>query len=62
MLRRHTVLLAILLGAFTLVLTNSAFNLLLPYFIEHYHISTTVGGWIIALYMLAMTLTMPLAS
>lgn len=61
-LRQHTVLLAILLGAFTLVLTNSAFNLLLPYFIEHYHISTTVGGWIIALYMLAMTLTMPLAS
>ncbi|QKS58605.1 MFS transporter [Paenibacillus barcinonensis] len=62
LLRQHAVLLAILLGAFTLVLTNSAFNLLLPYFIKHYHISTTAGGWIIALYMLAMTLTMPLAS
>lgn len=62
LLRRHTVLLAILLGAFTLVLTNSAFNLLLPYFIEYYDISTTAGGWIIAVYMLAMTLTMPLAS
>ena len=62
LLRRHAVLFAILLGAFTLVLTNSAFNLLLPYFIEYYDISTTAGGWIIALYMLAMTLTMPLAS
>lgn len=62
LLRRHAVLLAILLGAFTLVITNSAFNLLLPYFIEYYDISATAGGWIIALYMLAMTLTMPLAS
>ncbi|OMF63527.1 MFS transporter [Paenibacillus sp. FSL R5-0766] len=62
LMKRHAVLLAILIGAFSLVLTNSAFNLLLPYFVQYYQISTTAGGWIIALYMLAMTLTMPLAS
>lgn len=62
LMKRHAVLLAILIGAFSLVLTNSAFNLLLPYFVQYYQISTTAGGRIIALYMLAMTLTMPLAS
>lgn len=62
LMKSHAVLLAILIGAFSLVLTNSAFNLLLPYFVQYYQISTTAGGWIIALYMLAMTLTMPLAS
>ncbi|MDR6725660.1 EmrB/QacA subfamily drug resistance transporter [Paenibacillus amylolyticus] len=62
LLKGHAVLWAILTGAFALVLTNSAFNLLLPYFVQHYDISTTAGGWIIVLYMLAMTLTMPMAS
>lgn len=61
-LKRHAVLGAILTGAFSLVLTNSAFNVLLPYFVEYYGISTPTGGWIITLYMLAMTLTMPVAS
>ncbi|WP_322922220.1 MFS transporter [Paenibacillus campi] len=61
-LRQYAVLGSILIGAFSLVLTNSAFNVLLPYFVTYYGISTLTGGWIIALYMLAMTLTMPLAS
>src|SRR5690625_71906 len=58
--RRHNVLFAILIGAFSLVLTNSAFNILLPNIIEMYNISTTYGGWIIIIYLLAMTVTMPL--
>lgn len=60
--RKHSVLLAILIGAFSLVLTNSAFNTLLPSFVSAYDISTALGGWIITLYMLAMTITMPLTS
>jgi len=60
--KRHTVLLAILVGAFSLVLTNSGLNLLLPSFVELYGISTSLGGWIISLYILAMTVTMPLTS
>jgi|GEM_PF-841435 Arabinose efflux permease len=60
--RKHSVLLAILIGAFSLVLTNSAFNTLLPSFVDTYGISTAHGGWIITLYMLAMTITMPLTS
>lgn len=58
--RRHNVLFAILIGAFSLVLTNSSFNILLPNIIEMYNISTTYGGWIIIIYLLAMTVTMPL--
>ncbi len=61
-LGQYAVLGSILIGAFSLVLTNSAFNVLLPYFVTYYGISTLTGGWIIALYMLAMTLTMPVAS
>ncbi|GLB60902.1 MFS transporter [Cytobacillus sp. NCCP-133] len=61
-LKKHTVLFAILIGAFSLVLTNSAFNILLPNFVEMYNISTVYGGWIIALYLLAMTITMPLTA
>ncbi|WP_236611106.1 MFS transporter [Halalkalibacterium ligniniphilum] len=61
-LKKHSVLFAILVGAFSLVLTNSAFNILLPNFLQIYDISTTIGGWIIILYLLAMTITMPLAS
>ncbi|QMV42377.1 MFS transporter [Cohnella cholangitidis] len=61
-LKKHSVLLAILLGAFSLVLTNSAFNILLPSFVRMYGISTAFGGWIIILYILAMTITMPLTS
>ncbi|WP_239617995.1 MFS transporter [Cohnella mopanensis] len=53
---------AILIGAFSLVLTNSAFNILLPNFVQMYGISTAFGGWIIILYILAMTITMPLTS
>lgn len=60
--KKHSVLLAILIGAFSLVLTNSAFNILLPSFVQMYGISTAFGGWIIILYMLAMTITMPLTS
>lgn len=61
-LKKHSVLLAILIGAFSLVLTNSAFNTLLPSFVRTYGISTALGGWIIILYILAMTITMPLTS
>lgn len=61
-LKKHSVLFAILFGAFSLVLTNSAFNILLPSFVELYNISTTFGGWIITLYLLAMTVTMPLTA
>lgn len=60
--KKHSVLFAILVGAFSLVLTNSAFNILLPSFIQVYDISTTFGGWIITLYLLAMTITMPLTA
>ncbi len=61
-LKKHSVLFAILVGAFSLVLTNSAFNILLPSFIQMYGISTAFGGWIITLYLLAMTITMPLTA
>ncbi|MDM5188087.1 MFS transporter [Bacillus sp. DX4.1] len=61
-LKKHSVLFAILVSAFSLVLTNSAFNILLPSLIEMYDISTTFGGWIITLYLLAMTITMPLTA
>ncbi|MCR8842091.1 MFS transporter [Paenibacillus sp. SC116] len=61
-LKKHSVLFSIFTGAFSLVLTNSAFNILLPNFVSMYGISTSLGGWIIALYMLAMTITMPLTS
>lgn len=61
-LKEHAVLFAILVGAFSLVLTNSAFNILLPGFIQIYDISTFFAGWIITLYLLAMTVTMPLAA
>lgn len=61
-LKKHTVLFVILIGAFSLVLTNSAFNVLLPSFVQMYNISTVYGGWIIALYLLAMTITMPLTA
>jgi MFS transporter, DHA2 family, multidrug resistance protein len=60
--KQHAVLLAILVGAFSLVLTNSGLNILLPSFVELYGVSAAVGGWIIILYMLAMTVTMPLTS
>ncbi|WP_028596446.1 MFS transporter [Paenibacillus assamensis] len=60
--KKHAVLFSIFTGAFALVLTNSAFNILLPKFVSMYGISTSLGGWIIALYMLAMTITMPLTS
>ncbi|QGQ99115.1 MFS transporter [Paenibacillus psychroresistens] len=61
-LKKHSVLLAVLLGAFSLVLTNSAFNILLPSFVEMYGIPTAFSSWIIILYILAMTITMPLTS
>ncbi len=61
-LGQYAVLGSILIGAFSLVLTNTAFNVLLPYFVTYYGVSTLTGGWIIALYMLAMTLTMPIAT
>ena len=61
-LKKHSVLFAILVGAFSLVLTNSAFNILLPNLIQMYKISTAFGGWIIILYLLAMTITMPLTA
>ncbi|XEC94534.1 MFS transporter [Paenibacillus tarimensis] len=60
--KKHFVLFAILIGAFSLVLTNSSFNILLPSFVQLYGISTALGGWIIILYILAMTITMPLTS
>ncbi|MFD0672085.1 MFS transporter [Cohnella sp. GCM10027633] len=55
-------MIAVLVGTFSLVLTNSAFNVLLPSLTELYGISASLGGWIISLYALAMTLTMPLAA
>lgn len=59
---KHIILLAITSGAFLLVLTNSAFNVLLPEFVRIYNISAALGGWMITLYMLAMTMTMPLTT
>lgn len=61
-LKEHAVLFSILVGAFSLVLTNSAFNIILPCLIQTYNITTTFGGWIITLYLLAMTITMPLTA
>ncbi|GMK37483.1 MFS transporter [Paenibacillus sp. CCS19] len=60
--KKHSVLFAILIGAFSLVLTNSAFNVLLPSLVKLYGISASLSGWIISLYALAMTLTMPLTA
>lgn len=60
--RKHGVLLAILTGAFALVLTNSAFNTMLPNLTAAYGVSAASAGWVIVLYMLAMTMTMPLTS
>lgn len=62
MFKKHSVLLAIVIGAFALVLTNSAFNILLPSFVQLYGVSASFGGWIIILYILAMTVTMPITS
>ncbi|SDT35289.1 drug resistance transporter, EmrB/QacA subfamily [Paenibacillaceae bacterium GAS479] len=61
-MKKHSILFAVLLGAFSLVLTNSAFNILLPSLVTLYSISTSLGGWLMALYILAMTITMPLTS
>ncbi|OES44768.1 MFS transporter [Domibacillus iocasae] len=59
-LKKHAVLFAILIGAFSLVLTNSAFNILLLTITQMYGVTTTSGSWTITLYLLAMTVTMPL--
>lgn len=62
MLKKHSVLCSVLLGSFTLVLTNSAFNILVPSLLQMYDISTIYGGWIITIYLLAMLITMPLTA
>lgn len=59
-LKKHSVLFAVLVCAFSLVLTNSAFNILLPNLIEIYNISITLGGWVITIYLISMTITMPI--
>lgn len=61
-LKKHSVLFAVLVCGFSLVLTNSAFNILLPNLIDIYDIPITLGGWMITIYLLAMTITMPLTA
>lgn len=59
-MKRHSALLAVFIAAFSLVLTNSSFNILLPSFMQLYGISASSAGWVILAYLLSMTITMPL--
>jgi len=60
MIKSHSALIAIFIAAFSLVLTNSSINILLPNFIQLYDINATTAGWVILAYLLSMTVTMPL--
>ncbi len=59
-MKKHSALLAVFIAAFSLVLTNSSFNILLPSFMQLYGISASSAGWVILAYLLSMTITMPL--
>jgi EmrB/QacA subfamily drug resistance transporter len=59
-IKRHAALAAVFIAAFSLVLMNSSFNILLPSFMQLYGISATSAGWVILSYLLSMTVTMPL--
>ncbi len=59
-IKKHATLIAVFIAAFSLVLTNSSFNILLPSFMQIYGISATSAGWVILAYLLSMTITMPL--
>lgn len=54
------VIFTILLGAITVSLNNSALNPVLPEFMEIFHIGPTLASWILAAFMLAMSLTLPI--
>lgn len=54
------VVIAVLLGAFTMILNNSMLNPAIPYFQETFNADAVSVGWIITIFMVAMGMTMPL--
>jgi len=58
----YIVVAAIIGGGFALVVTNSAFNVLIPGLSNLYEIKTSEASWLITIYLLAMTVTMPIAA
>lgn len=54
------VVFTILLGAITVSLNNSALNPALPEFMQIFHIGPALASWILAAFMLAMCLTLPI--
>ncbi|MBW7460046.1 MFS transporter, partial [Paenibacillus sepulcri] len=57
---QRKVLLAVLLGTFTVILNNSSLNPAIPEFMEVFHINAVSASWIITIFLLAMGITMPL--
>ncbi|GAJ97658.1 MFS transporter [Geomicrobium sp. JCM 19055] len=58
----YIVVAAIIGTGFALVVTNSAFNVLIPGLSNLYKIKTSEASWLITIYLLAMTVTMPIAA
>ncbi|MBE9402140.1 DHA2 family efflux MFS transporter permease subunit [Acinetobacter albensis] len=54
-----SVIFTILLGAITVSLNNSALNPALPEFMQIFHVGPALASWILAAFMLAMSLTLP---
>jgi EmrB/QacA subfamily drug resistance transporter len=57
---RWMVVVAVLLGTFTVILNNSMLNPAVPHFEKVFHASSVSTSWIITVYMVGMGMTMPL--
>src|SRR5690625_792536 len=54
------VVLAVLLGTFTVILNNSMLNPTLPTFMEMFDVDAVAVSWLLTIYMVATGMTMPL--
>ncbi|KMK74432.1 MFS transporter [Alkalihalobacillus pseudalcaliphilus] len=53
------VVVAVLLGSFTMILNNSMLNPAIPTFIDEFQTDVVSAGWIITIFMVAMGMTVP---
>ncbi len=54
------VVIAVLLGTFTIILNNSMLNPAIPYLMDVFDADAVSTGWVITIFMVAMGITMPL--
>src|SRR5699024_10900185 len=54
------VVIAVLLGTFTVILNNSMLNPTLPTFMEMFQVDAVAVSWMLTIYMVATGMTMPL--